>query len=155
MHIVANAVAYMFCTSVLWYSTGSGTACQSSISVYTRTVTDCVFIGLLVAIYSSKQLFYAAQQGHIEVVRLLIANGALATACEKTTGYSAIDVAKQVHSMLFIYAWFVFLEVSSTCLCTTSVHKCIYLVLILKCCTNSLKSKQGTLHKANAHMCAI
>eukprot|EP00953_Heterococcus_sp_UTEX-ZZ885_P010892 6327-Heterococcus_DN1.PRE.3 len=36
-----------------------------------------------------------AQQGHIEVVRLLLTNGALATACEKSTGYSAIDVAKQ------------------------------------------------------------
>jgi ankyrin repeat protein len=47
------------------------------------------------------QLFYAAQQGHIEVVRLLLANGALATACEKSTGYSAIDVAKQVYSSLF------------------------------------------------------
>jgi hypothetical protein len=64
------------------------------------------------------QLFYAAQQGHAEVVRLLLANGALATACEKSTGYSAIDVAKQVYATLSEIKKFLFVVIT----CALAVH---------------------------------
>jgi hypothetical protein len=67
----------------------------------------------------------------------LLANGALATACERSTGYSAIDVAKQVLShcrsqgLFVVVAMHVSQQLRLTSADCSSNHICINLDTLL------------------------